>query len=420
MLKNIILLFILLSSFIYADQNIEIVGGGYSLPKLAIINFTNDKLNNSSIANIISNDLNITGEFKANSYDDNYLIKLLANNSKIPGDFIVSGSITGDVVNFKLQSNNESKSVVISGTVNNYNEKNIRLVAHTIANQIYKQITNTEGVFTSKIAFSVYDKIDEKYKIIIADYDGYNQKIIYKSKNILASISLQKNGSQIAYVEIANRKPQVFVQNLYANKVNGNMRYAVASFPGSNSSPVFMPDGNQLLATLTTDDGSNIFLIDNNVYSADSYRKSIVNWGDISTEADIGMNESIIFTSNHDSGAQLFMTNLKNLKSPPVRLTLGLGNYNVTPRLSHDLQAMVFIHRIDGDLKVYYMDFNSKSSYPITKTNHDLAPSFSANDKLIAYTSDNFVYIVNKNGTISTKLKNIDFSKIIDVKWANF
>jgi TolB protein len=412
-----VLLFIL-STFVYAEQNIEIVGGGgYQLPSLAIINFTNDKASDNNIANILASDFNITGEFKASNYDDNYLISMLANSNKIPANYIVLGSVLDGVVNFKVQNNDDSRTVIVSGSISNY--KDIRQVAHTIANQIYKQLTNVDGVFTSKIILSAYDNFNKKYKILVADYDGYNQKVIYSSKNVLASVAIRANGSQIAYVEIINQKPQIYVQNLYANK-DKKIRYLVSAFSGSNSAPVFMPDGNQLLTTLTNDDGSNISMIDNSVYNDDSYRKDIITWGDIATEADIGSNESVVFSSNHDGGAQIFMTNINNLKLKPTRLTLDLGNYNVTPRLSHDLNAMVFIHRVNGELKTYYMNFITNSAYSISHTSNDLSPSFSLNDKLIAYTSDNFIYITNKNGTISHRLKNINFSKIIDVRWAGF
>ena len=68
---------------------------------------------------------------------------------------------------------------------------------------------------------------------------------------------------------------------------------------------------------------------------------------------------------------------------------------------------------------LFFLDLTTKSSFPISQgTGHDLSPSFAPNDKLVLFSSDNFMYISNITGTTQTKLKSPIFGQIIDQKWA--
>jgi Tol biopolymer transport system component len=105
--------------------------------------------------------------------------------------------------------------------------------------------------------------------------------------------------------------------------------------------------------------------------------------------------------------------------SAPTRVTQNLGNYNTTARYSNDASKITFINRNSGTLRTYVLDLTTKSAYPISQgTVHDLSPSFAPNDKLVLFSSDNFMYISNITGTTQTKLKTPIFGQIIDQKWA--
>ncbi|MBP9743436.1 MAG: PD40 domain-containing protein, partial [Burkholderiales bacterium] len=203
-----------------------------------------------------------------------------------------------------------------------------------------------------------------------------------------------------------------YVQDLY--KAN---RYIISNFSGSNSSPTFAPDGSQLAVTLTKDYGSHIYLINNHRFTTHSNAVSLINFGTIDTEASIGKNGSIVFTSNHDGGPQIFMSDLHG--SAPARLTVNLGNYNTSAKLSHDLSKITFINRNYGVLKTYVMDLATKAAYPVSlNSSLDMAPSFAPNDKLILFSSNGSMYVANTLGTMQTRLNKIN-GEIIDQAWAN-
>lgn len=372
-----------------------------SLPKVAIVDFKDEYAVN--IADIIAKDLNITGEFNTKKYkslseveSSAYYVIDLTNNSSSARNIVYS-----------LSDNIKSK-VLMKQDIS-FKSDNMRQVAHTVSNSIYKQLTGIDGVFTSHIAYSVRDK--GYYKLVVADYDGYNPKVLLKSKFAISSLAWSNRGDQIAYVSLETGKPTVYVQDIYQPR-----RTLVASFKGSNSSPVFIPNSSQLLVTLTKDEGSHIYLINNKAWNSNSIARLFINFGSIDTEASISSDGNVVFTSNHDGGPQIFMVEPRE-NATPVRITLDNGNYNTTARFSHDGTKLVFINRSDGVLKTNIFDLKTNSSYPISVTNHDLAPTFAPNDKLVLFSSDSQLFIANSTGTFQTKIDQIDGSEVIDQSW---
>lgn len=390
---------------VFADQNIQIIGGNQAgLPKVAIVKFDNDLSGTNNISDTIMNDMIVTGEFAVKEYNTD-------SDIESGVQYIISGSVEGSKLSYKITPNiKTNNNKTLTGSLN-IDDSDIRKSAHQVSNLAYKNFTNVNGIFTSKIAFIIKNK--GQHTLYVSDYDGYNQKSLLSSKSPIISVTWNKAGDQIAYVSFEKNKPVVYVQDVY--KVN---RYEISNFKGSNSSPSFLMDNNsQLAVTLSKDDGSHIYLVSNKAYKHGSSATKLINFGSIDTEAHVGKNGMIVFTSNHDGGPQIFMTDMKG--SSPARLTQNLGNYNTSAHLSHDLGKMTFINRNSGVLKAYVMDLGTKVSYPVSQnTSLDMAPTFSPNDKLILFSSNGSMYIVNTTGTTQTSLRNIS-GEIVDQSWSN-
>lgn len=403
--KKLMLLLSLSLGIAYADQDIVITGGNSAgNPKLAVVNFTNE---DGSISNEITNDFKITGEFNVSNYVSSDAVDSSAQ-------YTISGSVTTDPATGQMQvqyqlTNNTTKEVLLSQTAG-FSQASQRKAIHTIDNNIYQKLTTTLGIFTSKIALATQQ--GGKYSIVIADYDGYNQKTLISTPHPISSLAWDKTGKFLSYVTYETGKPVVYVQNIALGS-----RYIVANFNGSNSSPNFVPNSQKLSVTLSKDYGSHIYLINNKPYSSASSAIPLINFGTIDTEADVGGTGKVIFTSDHDGGPQIFMSDLNG--ATPTRVTKNLGNYNTTARFSNDASKITFINRNNGVLQAYVLDLVTQSAYPInTSASHDIAPSFSPNDKLVLFSSDDTVYISNVTGTTQTKLNNLSFSKVVDQRWA--
>lgn len=389
----------------FADQNIEIVGGSSAgAPKLTIVNFTGD---NGSVIDEITSDFKITGDFSVNN--------VVSSDAIDPTtQYVISGSVNNDPTTGQVQvtyqlTNNTTKEVLLNQTAS-FNSKFQRKAIHTIDNNIYQKLTNTPGIFNTKVALTA--KQGSKYSLVLSDFDGYNPKTLLSTNRPITSLAWDKTGQNISYVTYETGKPVVYVQSLTQGS-----RYIVANFNGSNSSPAFSANGQKLAVTLSKDYGSHIYLVNNQRYNSASQAMPLINYGTIDTEADISANGKVIFTSDHDGGPQIFMSDLNG--SAPTRVTTGLGNYNTTARYSNDGTKITFINRNNGVLQTYVLDLITKSAYPINMSaNHDLAPSFAPNDKLVMYSSDNNVYISNTTGTVQTKLNNFKYGQIIDQRWS--
>lgn len=391
--------------FAYADQNIEIVGGNSAgNPKLAVINFAND---DGSINDEITSDFKITGEFNVKNY-------ISADSVESGNLYTISGSVVNDPATGQMQvtyqlMNNTTNKIMLNQTAN-FNKANQRKAIHTIDNNIYQKITNIPGNFTSKIAVSV--KNGSRYSILIADYDSYNQQTLIAASHPITSLSWDKTGQYLSYVTYETGKPVVYVHN-----ISKGTRYIVANFNGSNSSPDFTPNSQKLAVTLSKDYGSHIYIVNNQSYNAASSAMPLINFGTIDTEADISDNGKLIFTSDHDGGPQIFMSDLNG--SNPMRITKNLGAYNTTARFSNDGSKITFINRNSGVLQTYVLDFITQSAYTVSQqANHDISPSFAPNNKLILFSSDDKLFISNVNGTTQTKLNKLNAGQIIDQRWA--
>ena len=177
----------------YAEQTIQIVGGVTNgNPSLAIVNFNSDGKN--SIARVIYNDLNVTGEFALSN---------ISTSSQVESGTLYT--IVGDIESvgaskFKISYqliNNKNSSNMLNQAIT-FDAKEFRKAIHTISNSVYEKITGVKGVFNSQIAYIAKDK--RYYKLIVSDYDGYNPKIIVNSTSVLSSIAWSKDGNQIAYI----------------------------------------------------------------------------------------------------------------------------------------------------------------------------------------------------------------------------
>ncbi len=386
----------LIMSAVYADQSIEIIGGKLNNQKPTISIYTNGNTGNhlidSNIINTIERDLSTMGEFEIKrNFGD-------IDSSDI-SDYIVTINLQPAAVKYKIISRMNLDRIL---GYNSMALESKNITAHKIANAIYQYITHIPGCFLDKIAYvALYN---DKYHLVISDYDGYNPKIILTSNAAIHSISWSQNKQQISYVSFESGKPVIYIQDIYHAK-----RYVVSNFKGCNSSGRFIKN-DKLLVTLTKDSGSHIYVIDNkpNAQNADL----IISYGSIDTEADIDSNNNIVFTSNHDSGAQIFMTNL--YKRTTNRLTIDLGKYNTSGRLSHDGTKMAFIHRSNGMLQTYLMNLTDKTSNKISNTSMDIAPSFCSNDRLILFSSEGRIYLTNLTGSKQTAIETINATDIID------
>ncbi|NMH64293.1 Tol-Pal system beta propeller repeat protein TolB [Shewanella salipaludis] len=275
----------------------------------------------------------------------------LAAGTKIPRDFLL-----------------DSRETVLSAA-------QFRQYGHRISDIVYEKLTGIRGAFLTRIAYVVVNHGDKSpYKLMIADYDGYNEQMLLRSPEPLMSPTWSPDGRSLAYVSFENRKAEIFIQDLYTQT-----RVKVSSFPGINGAPVFSPDGKKLAVTLSKDGQPEIYVID----IATKAIKRVTNHYAIDTEpAWFPDGKSLLFTSERGGKPQLYRVHLDSGKVS--RMTFE-GEWNLGGSITPDGRSIIMVNRTNGKFNIARMDLESRFMQVLTSTRLDESPSVAPNGTMVIY-----------------------------------
>ncbi len=370
---------------VLAQFRVEITGVGITQLPIAIAAFKGDDASPQKIAAIVQADLERSGQFKAidtagAALDESSRPDMASWRQKA-ADSLLCGSVTRLAdgrydVRFRLwdvvkgQDLGAQSYAVVVG--------DLRLAAHRIADFVYEKLTGDKGAFSTRIAYVT--KAGQKFNLWVADSDGEGAQSALNSPEPIISPSWSPTGGQLAYVSFESRKPVVYVHDVATGR-----RRLVANFKGSNSAPSWSPDGKTLALTLSRDGASQVYGIDSNGGDARKLSQS----SSIDTEPVYSPDgKSIFFVSDRGGSPQIYRMpaggETGGGRAERVSFT---GNYNISPALSPDGRWLAYISRVSGAYKLHVMELAGSAANPITDSAADERPSFSANSKLIMYST---------------------------------
>ena len=256
----------------------------------------------------------------------------------------------------------------------------LRAAGHRIADMVYLQLTGIRGVFSTSIAYINETRNPDgsrRFRLIVADSDGENSRVIADSPDPLMSPSWSPDGRRLAYVSFEGEYSAIFVQTLRTGT-----RDRVSAREGVNSAPAFSPDGRRLALTLSRDDGNlDIYTID----LATQVLRRLTQNSSIDTEpAWSADGEWIYFTSDRAGGPQIY----RIPSVPPVdraeRVTFE-GSYNARPRVAPDGDSLAVVHRNQDNYRIARVDPETGLVQVLTNGRLDESPSFAPNGAQIIY-----------------------------------
>ena len=268
MKKNLLLIsLLLLPIFGFGELFLEITKGSEDPYKVAMIPFEGNSRVSKQLNNIMRNDLIRTGEFSI--LDEELLLPAkIINDELVYSDWKLLGMdylITGTIVNaensldisyeiFDIHKKRKVRSSKVFGIPNQ-----IRQLAHYTSDGIYESITGIKGIAATRLLYvnEIKDsRFISTYKLMLADSDGANEKVLLSSYEPIISPSWSPDGKRVAYVSFETGIAKVFIQEIASGK-----REAVLSKGTQISSPSWSPDGKYLSLTLYQDGNAEIYIL---------------------------------------------------------------------------------------------------------------------------------------------------------------
>lgn len=288
-------------------------------------------------------------------------------------------------VNFELmdivrQSATGPKQPLYAMQFDNIRPEQFRALAHHISDLIFEKLIGVRGIFSTRIAYvSVLEgkKGQRQYSLEIADSDGHNPKILYRSNFVLMSPAWSPDGKKLAFVSYDKERPSINV----VDTQNGHIE-RITQFPGMNNAPAWSPDGRTLAVVLSKDGNPKIYTVD-----LSSKRISRLTDG---TGADTEPcfapdGRSIVFTSDRGGKPQTYRVSMGGGKIE--RLTFN-GNYNAKPSLTPDGKNLVTLHRGEGGLfSIAVHNLATGTLKVLTQSSLNDSPAIAPNGMMVLYGS---------------------------------
>lgn len=256
-------------------------------------------------------------------------------------------------------------------------EGDFRRAAHGASDAIFEFLTGIKGAFQTQIAYVLVNNNEKlPYKLVVSDYDGYNEIEIIKSPEPLMSPTWSPDATKLAYVTFENSQAQIFISDLYTGR-----REMIASYPGINGAPTWSPDGSKLAMVLSKDGNPEVYVMD----LLTRQLKRMTNHRAIDTEPSWAPDgQSLVITSERGGKPQLYRVDVNTGK---VRRLTFTGEMNLGGSFTADGQSLIMVNRTRGNYHIARQDLKSGALEVLTKTFLDESPSISPNGNMIIYST---------------------------------
>ena len=404
----ILMILSLLTHISHAQIEINVSGGNVRGIPVAVVPFkvADDLLLEFDIAEIIKADLVASGRFEV--VDTRHFLSMPFKDDQvlfkewrlIEAEVLVIGEISSQskknyTLVFHAYDVARQKKIG-QGVRITLPSQQLRRAAHIISDHVYEHF-NGSAQFDSRIAYvtKTGEKRAERFSLMIADWDGYNPREIYRSVNPILSPDWSPDARKLAFVSFTRRGSIVQAYDINKRRVS-----VIASSPGVNAAPAWSPDGMKIAYSSSAGGNSEIYYLDLQTRE----RIQVTSHGAIDTEpAWSADGKFLYFTSNRNGKPQIYRSNLQG--SDIARRITFEGMESANASIDSSGREMLLVHN-GGSIAI--MNLATEKMRFISVATFDESPSFSPSSDMILYASEQggmpAFFVSSSDGRVRTKL----------------
>lgn len=291
----------------------------------------------------------------------------------------------------------------------------IKVLAHTLANDVVTALTGLPGIFLTKIAASC-DRTNHK-EIYVMDFDGTNVKQITNHRSIAFSPAWSPDGTKIAYSLFTKRKDNIKNIDLYEFDFNSRSIRLLSNRKGINSGAAYTPDGKSLALTMSFLGNPEIFSFN---LATNMVTRLTSSFGFDVDPVWSPDGRDLAFVSSRTGMPMVF--SMKADGTNVKRLTYA-GRYNATPTWSPQNNKIAFSGWIDKRFDIFTMNTDGTNIERLTKNQGNNEDAFFSPDgNFVAFSSNRTgqqsIYVMNVDGTFVKRLT-YGLGNCVAPKWSN-
>jgi TolB protein len=293
---------------------------------------------------------------------------------------LVTGAVTDEGgkirVTFKLFDVNSGQLLASQSLAGS--PKVVRRLAHRVSDQIYEALTGYQGYFDTRVVFvdESGNKQKRVKKLAIMDQDGFNPRTLPIKGELLLTPRFSPTSNEVTYMSFDTGVPRVFLYN-----IDTNQKEIVGDFPQMSFAPRYSPDGNRILMSLQSEDGSNSNIFEMNLQTKQS--KQITNVAAINTAPSYSPDGGqIAFESDRGGTQQIYVMDANG--GGQNRISFGKGRYS-TPVWSPDGKWIAFTKSAGGKFSIGVMQPDGSGERILTEGYHNEGPTWAPNSRVIMF-----------------------------------
>lgn len=377
-LKNVLILFVLLTMAISHAADIEIVKTGAGKTTINITGIKGAGSNYKTFMYVLKRNLQISGWFSVGGA--NSALKLEGNQNGLTCSVVLKNQASG----YKYFSRKFTSSTDVSD------------LAHQVVNSIVRSVKNEKGIADCKIVF--IGENGGKKDIYVSDLDGGRMYKVTSDRKQCYAPKWSPDGNSILYTSLYKNFPDVYKIN-----IRNRRRERLISMPGLNCGAVYSPDGTKVAVILSRDGNPELYVMDahskklKRLTKTQSISEASPSWSPDGSQ--------IVYVSDSSGRPNLYIINAAGGR--PRRISYQ-GTENVTPDWGNN-GKIAYISRLGGRYQLAVYDPRTGTNKVVTNDGADYEnPSWTPDGKnIVVARTVNYkssIYIYNVESKESMKL----------------